>query len=382
MKSPLYKFVYDRKKVGSKTKEALVELRVTYDYKQKYMSTGVKVLPKHWKDGCMVHDREDAEEINETLNMIMKEVRTVVNQMMKEGSVVLNEIPSRMKKRKNDGLSFLEYCEQRMRVRQHGLSEDSRERYERFMRFLRSWGKIVWFGDVTDANIVAMDDLLTARGMKANSKWNNYHRFLNSFIIDAMNDGKVSRNPYKWLKIDKDKESRSLDNHLTSEELEMLKKVECASEHLERARDLFVFQVYTCMAYVDLVAFDPTKIVEVKGRKMYMGKREKTGQEFSFLLMKPALDILEKYGGKLPIISNQKYNDYVKAVCAAAKIKKPVSTHWARHTGATLLLNAGVDMEVVAKVLGHSSTKITREVYAKLLDETVREAMVKVEGKI
>ncbi len=87
MKSPIIKFVYDRKKVGTRKKEAPVEIRIAYDYKNKYMATGVRVLPQHWKDGCMVHDREDAEEINETLNMIMKEVRTVVNQMMKEGTV-------------------------------------------------------------------------------------------------------------------------------------------------------------------------------------------------------------------------------------------------------------------------------------------------------
>jgi hypothetical protein len=57
MKSPSIKFIYDRKKVGTKTKEAPVELRVTYDYKQKYMATGIKVLPQHWKEGYMVRDR-------------------------------------------------------------------------------------------------------------------------------------------------------------------------------------------------------------------------------------------------------------------------------------------------------------------------------------
>jgi len=40
-----------------------------------------------------------------------------------------------------------------------------------------------------------------------------------------------------------------------------------------------------------------------------------------------------------------------------------------------MLLNKGVGMEIVSKVLGHSSTKITRAVYAKLLDETVADAM-------
>ena len=91
--------------------------------------------------------------------------------------------------------------------------------------------------------------------------------------------------------------------------------------------------------------------------------------------MQPAQSVLERNGGKLPIMSNQKYNEYIKALAMAAGVDKPVSSHWARHTCATMLLNKGVGMEIVSKVLGHSSTKITREVYAKLLDETVADAM-------
>ena len=98
-----------------------------------------------------------------------------------------------------------------------------------------------------------------------------------------------------------------------------------------------------------------------------------------FLVMKPAMEILNRYGGVLPLMSNVKYNLYLKMIAMAAGINKPVSTHWARHTGATMLLNSGANMEVVAKVLGHSSTRITREVYAKLLDETVADEMARIE---
>jgi site-specific recombinase XerD len=377
MKSPTIKFVYDRKHVGTKKKEAPVELRITYERKQKYIGTGISVLPQHWKEGYMVRDRMDADELNEALNIMMKDARKVVNEMLQSGVINLGEIPSRMNRMKGEGKSFLEFCEERTKVRQHGVGEDSKERYDRFMKFFRKWGKIVWFSDVTDSNVIAMDDVLNEKGMKACSKWGNYHRFLNSYIIDAINEGKLTRNPYKWLRIDKDKASRALNNYLTLEEFDKLKKVECTMPHFEQARDVFVFQVYTCMSYADLAAFDARKIENVDGRKMYSGRRGKTGQEYSFMLLKPALEILDKYNGKLPIISNQKYNDYLKAVCVSAGIKKPVSSHWARHTGATLLLNEGINMEVVAKILGHSSTRITRSTYAKLLDKTVADAMWK-----
>ena len=58
-------------------------------------------------------------------------------------------------------------------------------------------------------------------------------------------------------------------------------------------------------------------------------------------------------------------------------INKPVSTPYARYTGATLLLNEGIDMRIISKICGHSSTKITEQVYAKLLDETVVDAIKK-----
>ena len=95
-----------------------------------------------------------------------------------------------------------------------------------------------------------------------------------------------------------------------------------------------------------------------------------------------AMEILKKYGGVLPLISAQKYNLYLKEVARMAGISRPVTSHWARHTGATLLLNAGVRLEVVARVLGHSSTEMTRKVYAKLLDDTVAREMMKAEEKL
>ena len=121
----------------------------------------------------------------------------------------------------------------------------------------------------------------------------------------------------------------------------------------------------------------------MKGKKVYVEKRGKTKQTFTIPLLSPALDILKKYNNKLPIISNVKHNEYLKVVAQAAGIDKPLSSHWARHTGATLLLNdGGVDMKIIARICGHSSTKITEKVYAPVVDETVVDAMAEFEEKL
>ena len=51
-------------------------------------------------------------------------------------------------------------------------------------------------------------------------------------------------------------------------------------------------------------------------------------------------------------------------------IDKPIFSHVARHTYAIGCLNRGIRLEVVAKLPGHSTTRITQH-YAKLLQNNI-----------
>lgn len=371
---PHIAYVYDRYNTASPHKEGIVEMRVSYNYKQKYISTGIKLFPKQWKKGRVVN-AVDSITLNKTLDNLLSEVRQIVYDMVQEGNVDIFDIPKRLEKLHAGSIRFMEFCEQRAAVRKYGKSEDTKTRYDRFLRLFRKWGGITDFSDITENNIIAYDKYLLSQGMKTNSKWTNYHRFLNSFIIDAIDAGLVNRNPYKWVNIGQDKSYTGIGKYLTPEEFLKIKTVKLPTESLVRVRDLFVFQTYTCLSYSDLKDFDIKSIEHVKGKKVYLGKRNKTGKPFTIPLLPTALDILRKYNDKLPVISNVKYNQYLKAVAQYAGIDKPISSHWARHTGATLLLNEGVNMGIVSKICGHSSIKMTEQVYAKLLDETIVDAL-------
>lgn len=380
--TPIVKYIYNRYGTASPTQDAVIEMRITYMRRQKYITTGIRVYPGEWRSE-RVTGRGDAAILNKTLDKLMVDVRGVIYDMMEEGNIDIFAIPVKLHAKLRLSKGFVPFCKERAEVRKYNKSSDSKERYDRFIRFLEDYGKIKSFHDLTDARVMELDRYLKARnGMKAKSRWNNYHRFLNSFILDAMKVNLVGRNPYDSLKIDHGDDSEGIYKYLTPEEFHAVRTAEMPSERLERVRDLFVFHCYTCLSYHDLRVFDAEKIQEKDGKRFYMGKRGKTNVEFTIPILKEAQAILDKYDGRLPVLSNVKYNAYLKELTAIVGIKKQVTTHWARHTGATLLLNAGVPMQTVSKICGHSSIKMTEKIYARLLPETVVDAVYEVEDKL
>lgn len=377
---PTFTYIYDRYKKATPKRRAVIELRVSYARRQKYISTGINVYPKEWKDGHVVNSPY-ALQLNQELDRLMVEVRQILIDMTDNGGIDLHAITEKLSRSKQRQPSLMDFLRERANVREYGKEEDTKERYERFLRLFEEWGGMKSFDDVTEANVILYDQNLASKGMKDKSKWHNYHRFLNSFILDAIDAGYLKKNPYKWVNIEKGNDSSGLSRLLSPEEFERIQKVKLPTECLEKVRDVFVFQTYTCLSYIELKHFNPEKIVAIKGMQVYTGKRDKTGKVFTVPLLPAPLSILRKYEGILPVISNVKYNQYLKVIAQAAGIDKPVSTHWARHTGATILLNAGVPMQIVSKICGHSSTRITEQVYAKLLDETVVEAIKKLQKK-
>ena len=74
------------------------------------------------------------------------------------------------------------------------------------------------------------------------------------------------------------------------------------------------------------------------------------------------------------------HNDHVRALkvaCHAAKVKPMVSFHELRHTYASMLINNGVELPVISKLLGHVDTRVTFKHYAHLADKTLAAAVTR-----
>ncbi len=71
------------------------------------------------------------------------------------------------------------------------------------------------------------------------------------------------------------------------------------------------------------------------------------------------------------IVLYSTFLDTFKRVCSAAGIELPSNTelHVLRHTFASILFRRGVDVKMISDILGHSSVKITMDIYVHLIQE-------------
>ena len=139
--TPILTYVYNRYKKASSTRDAVVELRITFERKQKYMATGIRLFPNEWSRGRVVN-RLDSVIINKTLDKFMLDVRNIIYDMLDAGSIDIFAIPAKLKAKLRSKDTFFAYCEERAKIRKYGKATDSQERYDRFLRFLKEYGKI------------------------------------------------------------------------------------------------------------------------------------------------------------------------------------------------------------------------------------------------
>lgn len=166
--------------------------------------------------------------------------------------------------------------------------------------------------------------------------------------------------------------------YLTEQELDRLMHITIATPKIRLAADLFKFQCWTGLAYGDLEQFSIENLERDKDGDWITYTRKKTGNSEAILpLMKEAEDILKRYEYQLPHLDISKYNLYLKELANIMGLQKRLTTHVGRKTFGMIMLNSGVSLEVVSKMLGHKSIKTTQDTYAQVLKKRIAKDMNK-----
>ena len=73
MNIPLVAYIFDRKKQASADKPGKIEIRITSGKVQKYVATGISVLPGCWQRG-MVVNLPNAASLNNRISIMRRQI--------------------------------------------------------------------------------------------------------------------------------------------------------------------------------------------------------------------------------------------------------------------------------------------------------------------
>lgn len=369
IKTPTARFVFDRKHVSTRStakgrKKGLVQIEIMYQRKRRYVTTGIKLFKEQWaadKENHVVNSAY-ADEYNESLRLQMQEVMRDINRQVESGSIDIKAIMGT----KHDAMSIGELSEL-VEQERPSLSDGSKKLYSSVRNVFDAFGK---FDSVSliDASLVAEFDkwmiIGGISGVTRKIRLSHLHMLLKC----AVDKGLIASDPMAAYKMPRAKSKEIV--YLTDEELERIAQVELPGELLI-ARDLFLFQCYTGMAWADIATLDRS-MIQTQGADTFISRsRKKTHVHYRTKLLTPAIDVMRRHGMEVPMPENyDKYRRQLHKVVKLAGISKNVNPHVGRHTFATWALSHGVSIEIVSKMLGHTKIETT-QIYAKVLAKDV-----------
>jgi integrase len=247
------------------------------------------------------------------------------------------------------------------------------------------------FNTITDKFYTEFTDFCMNEKGHINNTYSRNVGLVKTFLFWALKNDYT----YKADFINFKKKPRVITNQvaLKKEDLENLLKLEFSSKRLERIRDVFVFSCVTGMRFGELKFVSKNSInSETLYLKEEKGASKKTRE---IPLNQIALYLLRKYDYELPLIANQKHNDYIKEVFKDAgyiyNVEKTstrgkevirevmpfyerVSSHTARRTFITMMKRKGKSDKLIAEISGHNDMKTLNQYYQVTYDE-VKEAV-------
>lgn len=399
-----------------------IRMRVNFASKRIEFTTGYRIDAVKWdtdkqrvRNGCTNKLKQSASEINASLLGYYTEVQEIFKkfeveeimptpEQIKEAFNALHKpIEEEVKPRKSTPNAFYKVFDEFVRDcgRQNDWTDSTYEKFAAMKNHLMNFRDGLTF-DFFDEK--GLNDYVTyLRDVKEmrNSTIGKQLSFLKWFLRWAYKKGVHQNNAYDSYK-PKLKSTQKKIIFLTWNELNRLRefKIPSNKQALERVRDVFLFQCFTGLRYSDVFNLRRS---DIKGDHIEV-TTVKTSDSLIIELNNHSKAILDKYKDvtfeddkALPVITNQKMNDYLKELAEMAGIDEPVrqtyykgneriddvtpkyallGTHAGRRTFICNALALGIPPQVVMKWTGHSDYKAMKP-YIDIADDIKANAMSK-----
>lgn len=378
-------------------------LRLTVNGKRKEYSISRRVEPEKWNSKLekVIGNNQVSKEINTHINNIRHRLNKV-HQILSDNdeqitsSKMIKELKGETKHKSKMVLEvFKEHNEQMDRLSGKNISKSTAKRYWTCYNHVEQFINEAYKKD--DFRLKDIDHQFITRfeyflKTKRECNHNSALKYVNNFkkiIRIALANQWMDRDPFYNYKVHFESVEREF---LNAEEVQQLIDKDLHFDRLKLVRDMFVFSCYTGLAYSDVKKLNQDDLTTgIDGGKWIRIKRTKTKSLSSIPILPIAEEIIDRYqdypevkNGNciLPVLSNQKSNAFLKEIGLMCGIKKPLTTHLARHTFATTItLTNGVPIESVSKMLGHKDLRTTQH-YAKIVDRKISDDMNELKIKL
>lgn len=373
-----------------------IYLRITVDGIPKEISTKRSWDPGKWnaKANRATGTKAESRSLNEYLDILQNKAYEARMQLIERGKVVSSiailDILSGDGQRKWMLLTLFKNHNDELKAMigkgvAKGTVTNFNTSYSHIATFLKSVYRI------DDISILALDLefikklynwFRTAKSLNHNSALKNIAN-MKKIVLDCVDNGWLLNDPFAKFEMTRDEVDTI---YLSKGELQAIAAKEISNDRLMRVRDLFVFCCFTGLSFIDVKQLKRSEVgFSVNGELRIYKNRQKTGTPAVIPLLPIVKKILVKYEKDedcilkdmlLPVLSNQKYNSYLKELADSCNIDKALSSKMARNTFATTVTLANnVPMESISKMMGHKSLRQTQH-YAKVLAVKVSEDMV------
>lgn len=398
------------------TENVPIRMRVIYNSKRIEIATGYRIDASKWdsdlqqvKRGCTNKLKQSATEINADLQRYGSEMQKIfkefeIKELIPTPEQIKDIFNSRLRNEEQpEGICFMQAFDEFVSERgvQNSWTHSTYEKFAAVKNHLLEFNPSVSFELFDEVGLNKYVLFLRDKRKMRNSTIENQLSFLKWFLRWSFGKGYTTLTAYETFK-PKLKSTQKKVIFLTWDELTRLRECEIpeSKQYLERVRDVFLFCCFTGLRYSDVFNLRRSDIKEDHIEITTV----KTADSLIIELNKHSRSILEKYENvvfekdkALPVISNQRMNDYLKELAELARIDEPIretyyignkridevtpkyallSTHTGRRTFICNALSLGIPANVVMKWTGHSDYKAMKP-YIDIADDIKANAMNK-----
>lgn len=412
----IIKFILHKRKSNDITSLA-IRMRVTLKGEQPIdFPTGCKVNLDQWdsKSEMVISNTTEANAINATIS----EYRSKINEIFAKYELIEKRVPTPLElksaineklgkantyqPKKLDFWEVFDLFTDQM-GRQNQWTRSTHQKFSTIKGHIKDYNKNISLERLTEEDLQGLVDYYNGLQFR-NTTISKHISFIRWFLRWANQKGYYQGNlhdtfrpKFKGISVD----SKEII-YLTQDEIRLLQESQFPPSrmHLERVRDVFLFQCFTGLRYSDVAKL---KNSDIKNGVVHVVTK-KTVDKIRIELNKHSQAILDKYkdckfdGDRaLPVITNQKMNDNLKEVGQVAGLEEPtrivyfrgnkryeevypkwqlLTTHVGRRTFVVTALQLGIPVEVIMRWTGHSNFEAMKP-YAKIVDDLKKKSMSK-----